>query len=219
MRDLSSGLEQHLQSGVTTLCTAWKLTLSGGREFGFSNHDRALLIDGLTYEAGAGLNETDAEARLGFASDNGTIQGVLDVAQISEVDIANGVLNDAQLTRYRVNWADPTQYVPLSTGVLGQVTLRGEVYEVEWLGLASKLDRSTGRVFSKKCDAQFGDARCGLNTASFPQGTLCSKTLSVCRDQFNNALNFRGFPYLLGDDQLYAAPQIGTRRDGGSRYR
>ena len=218
MRNLSSGLEAHLLSGVTTLCTAWKLALSDSRVFGFSDHDRALTIDGIHYAAEAGLNETEAENRLGFASDNGSIQGVLDAAEISETDITNGVLTDARLTRMRVNWADTTQFVILSTGVLGQVTTRGNVYEVEWLGLASKLDRSTGRVFSKKCDVQFGDARCGVNASLFPAGTQCSKTMSVCRDQFNNVTNFRGFPYLLGDDQLYVAPQIGTRRDGGSRY-
>jgi len=53
---------------------------------------------------------------------------------------------------------------------------------------------------------------------NFPSGTVCPRSFSACRDRFNNALNFRGFPYLLGDDALTAAPRESEIRDGGSRY-
>ena len=187
--------------------------------FGITRHDRDLIIDGHTYLAQSSLNESESESRLGFASDNGAIQGVLETAQISDTDIANGILRGARLSRLKVNWQDPKSYTVLSVGGLGQVTIQRDYFDVEWLGLASKLDRSTGRVFSKKCDAEFGDSRCGLSLSNFPAGTFCPKSFSACRDQFNNAPNFRGFPYLLGDDALYAAPQDGEIKDGGSRYK
>jgi len=60
--------------------------------------------------------------------------------------------------------------------------------------------------------------RMGLNADNFPSGTVCPRSFSACRDRFNNALNFRGFPYLLGDDALTAAPRESEIRDGGSRY-
>jgi len=218
MRNLTSDIKSQLSASVTTLCTAWKLELSDGRVFGFSGHDRDLIIEGVTYLAQSSLNESESESRLGYASDNGALQGVLETAHITEADIANGVLEGAKLSRLRVNWQDPTSYIILSVGELGQVTTQGDYFDVEWLGLASKLDRSTGRVFSKKCDAEFGDNRCGLSVDNFPAGTFCPKSFLACRDQFNNAPNFRGFPYLLGDDALYAAPQEGEIKDGGSRY-
>lgn len=218
MRKLSTNLETHLSQNVTTLCTAWRLELSDGRIFGFSEHDQDLIIGGLTYLAQSSLNETESESRLGFAADNGAVQGVLDAAEITEADIGQGVLKGARLSRLKVNWADPTQYVILSVGELGQVTTKGGYYEVEWLGVSSRLDRSTGRVFSKKCEAALGDARCGVDVSAFPEGTYCPKTLTACRDQFDNAENFRGFPYLIGDDTLYAGPIEGARKDGGSRY-
>jgi len=218
MRELSPDLIHSLSGSVTTLCTAWKLELKDGRIFGFSEHDRDLIIDGVTYSAGSSLTESDSEHRLGFASDNGAIAGVLDAASISEADVTDGVLTDAKLSRLKVNWQDPTQFVVLSVGELGRVTTRRGHYEIEWLGLSHKLDRSTGRVFSKKCDAKFGGARCGLNASQFPDGTVCPKTVEACRFQFNNFLNFRGFPYLLGDDGLYSGPKEGAPKDGGSRY-
>lgn len=218
MRNLNPALQTHLEGNVTSLCTAWKLELSDGRIFGFSEHDRDLIIDGVNYQAQSSLTEFASESRLGFAADNGAVQGILEVATITKPDIENGVLKGAKLSRLRVNWQAPESYVVLSVGELGQVTTQGDYFEVEWLGLASKLDRSTGRVFSKKCDAELGDKRCGLALDDFPEGTMCSKTFSACQDQFGNAINFRGFPFLLGDDALYAAPQDGEMKDGGSRY-
>lgn len=218
MRKIPPDLQAHLEQNITTLCTAWKLKLRDGRVFGYSEHDRDLNIESVTYLARSSLSETEAESRLGYASDNGTVRGVLTASNISEAEIAAGILNQAYLTRLRINWADPTQYVVLSVGILGQVTTRGDYFDVEWLGVSTQLDQSTGRVFSKKCDAQFGDSRCGVNSQSYPLGTSCPKTLNACRDQFGNSENYRGFPYLLGDDQLYAVPQQGGRRDGGSRY-
>jgi len=219
MRELSPGLISSLSESVTTLCSAWKLELKDGRVFGFSEHDRELVIDGVVYSAGSSLTESEAEHRLGFASDNGAVEGVLDAASISEMDISNGVLNDAKLSRLKVNWQDPTQFVVTSVGELGQVTTRRDHYEIEWLGLSHKLSRSTGRVFSRKCDASFGDTRCGVDTSQFSEVTICPKTLEACRHQFDNLINFRGFPFLLGDDGLYSGPKVGAPKDGGSRYK
>ena len=218
MRNLLPELQSHLSQNVTTLCTAWKLELSDGRVLGFSEHDQDLMVEGVTYLARSSLNESESENRLGFAADNGAVQGVLDAAEITDTDIANGILKGARLSRLRVNWVDTAQYVILSVGELGQVTTKGDYFEVEWLGLSSRLDRSTGRVFSKKCDAAFGDARCGINLNAYPEDTLCPKTFAACRDQFRNTGNFRGFPYLIGDDTLYVGPIEGALKDGGSRY-
>ena len=116
------------------------------------------------------------------------------------------------------NWREPEQRVHMSTGRLGSIRQNGETFEAEWTGQSVLLGRSVGRVFSKLFDAELGDNRCGLNIDDFPEGTICPRTFQACRNQFNNVLNYRGFPFLLGDDALQAAPQIGARRDGSSRY-
>ena len=45
----------------------------------------------------------------------------------------------------------------------------------------------------------------------------CDKRFATCRDRFANTLNFRGFPYMVGNDALQASPASETVRDGGSR--
>ena len=41
-------------------------------------------------------------------------------------------------------------------------------------------------------------------------------TLSTCRDKFDNVVNFRGFPFIPGDDWLASVPRSKGRNDGGA---
>ena len=218
MRNLSVDLKAHLENSATTLCWLWRITRADGTVLGFTDHDRNLEVDGIHYEGSSGLTPSEVDKRLGFSIDNGAVQGALSSEQISADDINSGLYENAKIDAYRVNWEDPSQSVHMSTGRLGSIRQKGEAFEAEWTGESVLLGRSVGRVFSKICDAEFEDARCGLDAADFPEGTICPRTLTACRNQFNNVLNYRGFPYLLGDDALQAAPQLGERRDGSSRY-
>jgi len=218
MRNLSADLKTHLSNRATTLCWLWKITRRDGTVLGFTDHDKTLSIDGVSYERSASLTPSDLDRRLGFAADNSAVAGVLDSQRITAADIQAGLYENALVETYRVNWAQPEERVRMSTGRLGRIRQSGDRFEAEWTGQSLRLGRSTGRVFSKLCDAELGDRRCGLNLADYPDDTFCPRTFQACQNQFNNGLNFRGFPFLLGDDALQAAPQIGDLRDGSSRY-
>ena len=219
MRNLSDDFKDHLSGAATTLCWLWKLTRADGTVLGFTDHDRALVIDGVSYENASGLIPSETESRLGFAADNSAVQGVLESERITAGDIAAGRYENAIIETYRANWQNPEQRVHMSTGRLGTIRQSGDNFEAEWTGQSVLFERSTGRVFSKLCDAELGDARCGLNIADYPEGTICPRTVTASQNQFNNILNYRGFPFLLGDDAMQASPQIGELRDGSSRYK
>ncbi len=46
----------------------------------------------------------------------------------------------------------------------------------------------------------------------------CDKQFSTCKAKFDNALNFRGFPYMPGNDAVVSYPTSSQPLDGGSRY-
>jgi uncharacterized phage protein (TIGR02218 family) len=46
----------------------------------------------------------------------------------------------------------------------------------------------------------------------------CDKQFTTCKSKFANAANFRGFPYMPGNDAITASPVTGAALDGGSRY-
>lgn len=210
MRNLSPVLAAHLATGTTTLCRVFILSLADTRRFSFTDHDRPLPFDGLVAKP---MDAAETEQRAGFDADSGALRSVFDI-DISRENILDGVLDGATLAEHRVNWADTMQSVHLTTGRIGAVIVSGDGFEADWLGQASLLDRSTGRVFSRRCDAEYGDARCGLAVQA---GQSCARTLEACKG-FGNVLNFRGFPYLLGDDVLQKGVHLTPNRTGGSRY-
>lgn len=203
MREVSESLK-----ACTTLCEAWRITFSNNSQLGFTDHDRPLWIEGLKYHPSSGFEPGGDQ----------DVKGILRSDLITPEDIGAGRFDGARIDRLRVNWQNPPEYVHMATGYIGEITQQGRAFTAQWLGQASRLERSTGRVFSRRCEAEFGDAQCGVNKADFPDGTTCPHTFEACRDRFSNSLNFRGFPYLLGDDALTAGPQEGELRDGGSRY-
>jgi uncharacterized phage protein (TIGR02218 family) len=46
----------------------------------------------------------------------------------------------------------------------------------------------------------------------------CDKQFATCRAKFANGLNFRGFPFMPGNDAVLAAPSLSQPLDGESRY-
>jgi uncharacterized phage protein (TIGR02218 family) len=46
----------------------------------------------------------------------------------------------------------------------------------------------------------------------------CDKQFSTCKVKFNNAQNFRGFPYMPGNDAILSYPTLNQALDGTSRY-
>jgi uncharacterized phage protein (TIGR02218 family) len=177
MKILDAGLAAHLAGGVTTLCHCWRVARKDGTVLGFTDHDRDLLIDGVTYKAATGFTTTAIEDQLGLAVSNLDVDGALSSAAITEDDLNAGLYDDAAVTIMRVNWQDVSQRVVLRSGFLGQVT-RGETsFSAELRGLAAKLDQSAGRIFQRTCAWELGDARCRIDLgapAHHGSGTIAS---------------------------------------------
>lgn len=203
---------------VTTFCSLWKLEFTSRSALFLTDHNDLIIMEGETYFPQFAADATLTETRVGLSVDSGGVRTSLTLPGISTEDIRGGILDGAQLSQFRHDWrSGETTF--LSKGRIGEVSIAGDEISVEWLGQASLLDRSTGRVFSRQCDASFGDARCGLIKSKFPDGTICPRSFQTCRDQFSNTVNFRGFPYLLGDDVLQAGVSESDIRDGSSRYK
>ena len=203
---------------VTTFCTLWKLSFPHRADIYLTDHDAVIHYDGAQYSPQLSADKTLSESKTGLSVDMGGLRTSLTLPDVSSQDIRDGLFDGAQLSEFRHDWrSGETELV--QSGRLGEVTISGDDVSIEWLGQASLLDQSTGRVFSRQCDASFGDIRCGLDKNNFSEGTTCPRSFQACRDQFSNTINFRGFPYLLGDDVLLAGVAESDRRDGSSRYR
>jgi uncharacterized phage protein (TIGR02218 family) len=167
MKTLNPALQAHLQTGTTTLCYCWRLTLSSGENLGFTDHDETIAFDGLNFEAQAGYTSSEIESSLGLSVDNLEASGALSSTRISDIRLNAGDFDHAQIEVWKVNWVDPSQRVLQRKGHLGEVSYGQGHFKAEVRGLAHLLNQPKGRLYHYGCDASLGDARCGVNLAGF----------------------------------------------------
>ncbi len=169
MKQLPAGLQQHLDTGTTTLCWCWRLTRTDGVRIGFTDHDRDLSFDGTVFEAASGFSASEIESSVGLNVDNLEAAGALQSEKLNEADLAAGLFDDAEIEIFRVNWQDPAQRVLMRAGSVGEITRMEGAFVAEIRGLAHYLQQPFGRLYQYGCDADLGDARCGvdLNQAAF----------------------------------------------------
>jgi len=163
MKTLPATLQNHLESGTTTLAWCWRLSRNDGAVFGFTDHDLALSFDGTSFTPESGFAASEIRSGSDLAVDAQDAVGVLTSTTITETDILDGRWDDAAVEIWRVNWADTSQRALLRRGAIGQVR-RGRLHFVaEMRSLAHVLGQTVGRTFQASCDAALGDARCGVN--------------------------------------------------------
>jgi hypothetical protein len=163
VRTIDGGLAAHLAAGVTTLCRCWHLTRGDGVVQGFTDHDRALAFDGVTYEPAGGFDASEDTSATGFAIGGMEVLGALASERLSADDLAAGLYDGAAVRVYLVNWTTPAERHLLRAGRLGEVTREDGAFRAEIRGLAAALDEPQGRVFRPTCDADLGDARCTVD--------------------------------------------------------
>ena len=163
MKVLVPALQDHLDGGATTLAWCWRLTRRDGTGYGFTDHDRDIVFDGTTFEAAAGFTASEIRDAVGLSVDNLEVTSALTSERLSEVDLAAGHYDDAKVEIFRVNWQAPEQRVLMRTGSLGEVRRAGLSFTAEVRGIAHYLQQPKGRLHQFTCDADLGDARCGVN--------------------------------------------------------
>jgi uncharacterized phage protein (TIGR02218 family) len=174
MKSINPAMLAHLASEVTTLATILKLTRADGVVMGFTDHDRDITVGGVTYEAAIGCTRSALSTKSDLSVDNLQVAGVIDSAGIRDVDVRAGVYDYARIEIALVNWADPSMGVIRLPGWrLGQVQISDHGFTAEIMGIAQAFARQIIRVYTPDCDADLGDARCGVNlTAHTETGTV-----------------------------------------------
>jgi uncharacterized phage protein (TIGR02218 family) len=168
MKTISTALQTHLEGECLTLAHCWKLTRKDGQVMGFTQHDRDLVIGGITYHAATGFTPTAIESQASLAVDNLDIEGMLSAGSITEQDVMAGRYDFAEIEVFAVNYADVTQGIMrLRKGWLGEIEIRNQQFIAEIRGLTQKLAQHCGELYAPICRAQLGDARCKVNLAAY----------------------------------------------------
>lgn len=148
---------------TTTRVRGWHLTRRDGVEFAFTDCDVDLTVDGLTFEASAALTPSEAVASVGMAVDEQEVQGGLRSDRITETELASGVYDGARVRVVEIDWQTRQIVDVLGVYSLGQVSRTESSFSAELRSRAGVLAQKRGRYVVSVCDAELGDARCGVN--------------------------------------------------------
>lgn len=217
MKQIDDDFAARLASGVTRTCLCWRLSRTDGVVVAVTEHDRRLTVAGVHYDPSGALTAGALTSSTGLQPGQAGAMGALSSDAISEADLSAGLWDGARVDVLRVDWASPQDFVQVWAGRFSEITRGALGFEAELVSLKADFERPVGRIFSRRCDAVLGDARCGVNVDD-PDfaGMSCDQRFSTCKERFGNADNFRGFPHMPGTDFVLAGPAA-SGNDGGQR--
>ncbi len=155
-----------INSSLTTLAFCWRLARRDGVVLGFTSHDADVMINGLMYRASPGMIPSAIERSAGFDADAMELAGVLTSDALTDDDLASGRWDGAQLELFAVNWEAPEDDpIPLITGSLGAVDMKGISFSAEMKGATARFDRIVVEETSPECRASLGDRKCRVDMA------------------------------------------------------
>lgn len=157
------GLFEHLESGTTTVARCWAVLRSDGASYGFTDHDRPLTFEGITFKADSGMTARAVTSGTGLSVDNSEAMGALSDSAITEADIEAGRFDGAQVQAWLVNWRDVTERSLRFSGSIGELRRMGGAFHAELRGLTEALNQPQGRVYQTGCSAILGDSACGFD--------------------------------------------------------
>lgn len=160
---LTEDFAVHLATGATTVCRCWAVRRRDGTEMGFTDHDRNLVFEGVTFRADTGLTARALQQTTGLAVDNTEAMGALSDAGLTEEDILAGRYDGAEVRAWLVNWARVEERLLQFRGTVGEITRTAGAFRAELRGLTEALNQPQGRIFQKACPAVLGDAHCGFD--------------------------------------------------------
>jgi uncharacterized phage protein (TIGR02218 family) len=137
------------------------LKRTDGVTLGFTDHDRALTLDGVVHDPQTGFNASVAEAELGLQTGTMDLDGAIRSDRVSVDDLKAGKYDRATVETWLVDWSNPASRVLLRTAKIGRIEISGSAFKVELQSLAEAMDRRRGRLVRRHCDAELGDGRCG----------------------------------------------------------
>jgi len=177
-RALNGTIANDFASNVMTFCRCWEITKTDSSVIRLTDHDKDVTFQGNTHSSTSGFSISTLEATENVVPANADLSVLLTTNVIEEPDIVRGVLDGATVKIWLVNYLTPANYMSLPGGILSKVESDNSSHAVfELLSLESMLNQNVGRVCTPICDADVGDARCGVNLTSHTvTGTITSVT-------------------------------------------
>ena len=171
MHTVSVELKAYLAQEATTMAGCIWIKREDGTIEGFTSHDVNITYDGITtpaadvtYLSGGAFTPSAIEQSSDLAVDNMEAIVSLTSVGMTEADLRTGAYNNAEIRFFSVNYKDLTMgHLPGQRGNLGEMSFTDNSATIEFRSLSQRLAQNIGRIYAPPCDADLGDARCGID--------------------------------------------------------
>jgi hypothetical protein len=207
MRACSDDFKNYSLTGVLTLAQLWRITRKDGEIFGFTDHDRDIEYNGLTYLAAKGYLPSAIAQGSSLAVDNLDVVTMIDAGYFTEEDIQAGIWDNAVVDIYLIDYEHTDRGIMiLAEGwKTGEFNVRDQEFSVEIRSKTQQLQQTIVEITSPECRASLGDERCQI--ALQPDQWSAKETMTlgeirrpttydgkryVCIGMFKDCLQFDG---------------------------
>ncbi len=186
----------------------WRLTRRDGQIKRFTNHSNALQVvtdfSPFTTETFSptnfGTNRESERRELAGAGGTDSITGFISASGWTPEDLRVGLYDSATVRVYDVDWRYPfAGWIYRNVFTMLDAAWNGEELTFRLATLAQKMNVQVGRVYTARCDATLGDARCSKDITGMNSGTRTVTAVVVAdgsprlRFESNNTAQADGF--------------------------
>lgn len=159
-----------LAQPVIKMCHLMVITRVDGTVLRFTDHDQDLIIGGNTYESAYGFNMSALAEHNNAEPSDAEVVGLLNSAQISDVDLRAGKFRMADVLIQIAIWSDLT--IPPGTRnsfkMANTVVSDGAKVKLALIGKEDLLRQRTDWTFSRRCSVRrLGDLQCKVDLTPF----------------------------------------------------
>jgi uncharacterized phage protein (TIGR02218 family) len=157
-----------LVHGVHRWATCWFIERTDAVTYGFTNHDRPLVVDGYTYTPFASPEASAVQKTEGLGRVQDTeIRGFIDSNFITEDDLRTGKYRGAKVIEFVVDWRFPWagKFQTLVYWIR-ETTFDNESWTAQCEGLLGRMRGKVGQVLNRTCGHTLGDSKCQVAVIS-----------------------------------------------------
>lgn len=164
-------------SRTMCLVSCWKIVRVDNTVLCFTDHNKSIVFDGLTYEPGYSATASARQRVEGSDPQNLEFKGFITSDKITDADIRAGRYRNAVVTEFLVDWRYPyAGAYAINVMYVDNIKWDNFHWTAQLSGQKMRLNARVGDVYTRNCRYVLGDARCGVSLAGL---TVSSSVTSV----------------------------------------
>jgi len=216
-KTIGASLQAEISSGTSGIARLFRVTREDGTVFRFTDHDEPIVSATFTYIPTTSFSISSISSHINDGSSAADIDLHFgdQAGQITKAEVRAGLFRNAFVEVELIAWENPAYgVINIFSGWIGPfVGYDTQKGTAQLVGFSQKALNRIGEKYSAECRASLGDARCGVNRASFST----TGTVGIVTSNFDFIATFAANPaadvYSLGTIEWSTGNNTGLKME------